>query len=182
MRLSEIKGEKVHSRDICISTFKAGEDQVIVEGVLHDKRLIETRHMSGETRPADTVHHMIVRWLVDKSLTIKQVEVELKRFPHQECPETESTLQKLEGMKVAKGFTMKVKDLFGKGIGCSHLTELVIAMAPATIQGFWTAHSGKPVSKKMAGSMKPMLENTCYVWRKNGPAIKKLEEKIASQA
>jgi len=39
-------------------------------------------------------------------------------------------------MAIAKGFTARVKNLVGGNKGCAHLVELLLAMAPAAIQGY----------------------------------------------
>ncbi len=168
--------EKIHQREINISTFKTDDKEIIVEGSLLDNRLVATYHLSGVDRPPDTVHHLIIRILVDKKLVIRQVETEMPRTPHVECPETIDSLQDLVGMKISRGFTMKIKNMFGKGRGCSHLSELIISMAPAAIQGYWTAISGDPISEDLKYTMKLLLTDTCWVWRRDGPAINQLGE------
>ncbi len=170
---SRIK-EKIHQRELKISSYSTENEEIIVEGILIDNRLINTFHLSGGQRPAATVHHLIVRILVDKRLIIRQVETEMPETPHDECPETMESLQKLIGMKIGRGFTLKVKNKFGKGEGCSHLGSLIIAMAPAAIQGFWTNVSSKPLPADLKFKMKLLLADNCWVWRSNGPALKQL--------
>ncbi len=173
--LRSLKKEKVHARDIVISTYSTEGNEIIVEGQLIDNRLIETYHHSGENRSPDTVHHLVIRMLIDRDFHIREIEAEMPRTPHVDCRETAESLQVLKGMKIARGFTMKIKELFSNGKGCSHLSELIIAMAPAAIQGFWTAYSGNPLPKESKSSMKTFLKNTCWVWRSDGPLMKSLE-------
>ena len=172
---SQVK-EKIHQREMKISTYSAENDQIIVEGILIDNRLIDTFHLSGGKRPADTVHHLIIRMLVDKRLVIRQIETEMPETPHEECPKTMESLQELTGMKISRGFTTKVKDKFGNGRGCSHLSNLIVSMAPAAIQGFWTKVSSKPLPTDLKYKMKLLLADNCWVWRSDGTALKQLSE------
>ncbi len=176
--LKELMVEKVHRRDLKISTYKAKDKCIIVEGELIDNSLIETHHYSGVKRPAKTIHHMIIRLLIDDKLTIKKVEAEMPEFPQEECPETQSSLNEVLGMKITRGFTLKIKEMFSMGKGCSHLAELIISMAPAAVQGYWTAFSSEPLPDNLRETMKLLLSDTCWVWRKDGPALKRITETV----
>lgn len=168
--------DKIHQREMKISTYSTENQHIIVEGILIDNRLIDTFHLSGGERPATTVHHLIIRILVDKRLVIRQIETEMPETPHEECPEAMVSLQELVGMKISRGFTTKVKNKFGKGSGCSHLSSLIISMAPAAIQGYWTNVSSKPLPPDLKYTMKLLLADNCWVWRSDGSALKQLAE------
>ena len=172
--LNAMKQEEVHRRDHKISTYKAENHSIIVEGTLFDQRLIDIHHFSGTIRLAGIQHDMVIRLLVNPDLTIEDVEVEMPGHPHEECPETMESLQQIKGLKISRGFTMKIKELFSQGRGCSHLSELLIAMAPAAVQGFWTAFSSDSQPENVDNTVKPFLTDTCWVWRKDGNAIKSL--------
>lgn len=169
--LKDAMKEQVQRRDLKITTYKTDNKSIIVEGTLLDNRLIRTYHYSGAQREPGTVHHMIVRILVDETLVIREVETEIATHPHQDCPQTIESMQKIKGLKLTSGFTMKIKELFGRGKGCSHLSALCIAMASAAIQGFWTAIATDPVPMESVESAKSVLADTCWVWRKDGEAI-----------
>jgi len=174
--LKDLMEEKIHHRDLKISTYKAKDKCIIIEGQLIDNSLIETHHYSGKMRPAKTIHHMIIRLLIDSKLTIREVEVEMPAFPHEECPETQASLNDVIGMKISRGFTMKIKEMFSGGRGCSHLAELIISMAPTAVQGYWTAFTSEPLPDNLPDTMRLMLSDTCWVWRKDGPALKRVAE------
>ncbi len=173
--LTRLKGKKVHNRDIKVSTYQAPDNCIIVEGELIDNRLVNIHHFSGKVIPPDIVHHMIIRLLINRESEIKDVEVEMLETPQESCSETLDSLNPIIGMKIQRGFTMKIKDMFTGGKGCSHLSELLVSMAPASVQGGFTAFSSKPVPKEAAAGVRAILTDTCWVWRKDGPAIKNLE-------
>ena len=58
-------GRRIHSRDIVMSTYDAGENAIIVEGELMEKRLQEYYLMSGEKRPSGVLHNMIIRFIAE---------------------------------------------------------------------------------------------------------------------
>lgn len=174
--LEKYKKDKVHTRNIKISTFATNKGGIIIEGELIDDRLKSGFSPTGEKRPPKTIHHMRIRmWIDGQPLSIKEIEAEMPGIPNKECAETRKSLDRIKDMSIVTGFTMKVKDILGGIEGCAHLTALLITMAPAAIQGYWANYSRKPLDKDLSSdSMKQFLVDTCWVWRKNGPLFKRL--------
>ena len=171
--LKQLAREKVHTRDIIISTYKAGENAVIVEGRLIDNRTDGFYLLSGDKTLPGTIHNLIIRLLIEgPQLLIKDVEVEMQKIPREECNETKKCLDILKGMNIASGFTLKIKSLIGGVNGCAHLESLLIAMAPAAFQGYWACihrEKSKVESLKNSTKMTNGAINTCWVWREDGP-------------
>ena len=181
MSLKERCGEKIHVRSVEVSTYECEGEGIIVEGVLKDERLKQYYLLSGEAHSPGTLHHMIIRMIVGDRLAIKKIEVEMPRTPHADCLETINSLKEIEGLNIAPGFSAKVKKITGGIMGCSHLTTLLLVMAPAAVQGFWSNIARKPFNDKLSReSMEKYLIDTCYTWRKDGPLMKKLENTTAS--
>ena len=177
--LNSLKGRKIHTRNIQISTHETDTENQIVEGILKDNLLISHYHTSGEKHPPNTVHHMVVRMLIGTtSFKIVDIEVEMPVFPQKDCGETSKSLDKIIGMKIAPGFTEKVKNMLGGNNSCSHLKTLVISMASAAFQGFWVHRTKEPISDDSTPDlMNSFVIDTCWVWRKDGPlAIQKVED------
>jgi hypothetical protein len=110
------KGPIIHNRKIDITTYEGAPDSVVVEGILHDERLVETYRPTGDKHPPGTVHHMIIRMEIKgPKLTIEDIEVEMPTIPYEACLETLDTLNQLKGMPIVAGFTAKVKNLSAGG-------------------------------------------------------------------
>jgi hypothetical protein len=58
IKIDENKHEKIHTRQITVTTYNTNEDAIILEGVLKDDRLKAVYRPTGETIPSGTVHHM----------------------------------------------------------------------------------------------------------------------------
>ena len=178
--LNSKKGRKIHTRNIEISTYESGGENIIVEGILKEDRLIPFYHNSGEKHPPQTVHNMVIQMLVEcSSLTIREINVEMPETPHEECIQTANSIQKIKGLSIAPGFTSKVKKALGGLNGCLHLTTLVLAMAPAIIQGYWVYRNKEKADNKISPEIiKDYLIDTCWVWRKDGPLAEELKQYV----
>ncbi len=189
-RLMQMVAEKAHERTITMATYPAGENKVVIEGCLVDRRLKDYYLATGEKRPAGDIHNLIVRLLVETAnLTIEDVEVELVAVPRDECSAVSGSLDVIKGERIMKGFTGRMKTLLGGTRSCTHLMTLVIAMGPAALQGIFSNRAQKPMEMATfladparAEFFMTTLNNTCYVWREDGPAMTKLKETIKASA
>ncbi len=175
------KGEKIHSRNIEVSTYAYDEQRIIVAGFLKDDRFQESHSMTGERFPSGAIHHMTIRLLVNCStLLIEDIDVDLISVPRAVCRETIDCLLPIKGLTITKGFTAKVKKIAGGKKGCTHLVELILAMAPAAIQGFAAYQSRKPFlpDHDRANMMLNFLVDTCHAWREDGPFVEIFKKKL----
>ena len=83
-------------------------------------------------------------------------------------------------MAITKGFTARVKSLVGGNKGCAHLVELLLAMAPAAIQGYAAYQSKRPVTydSEQSKMVLRFLVDTCHAWREDGPLVALLRKKL----
>ena len=108
----------------------------------------------------------------------------LEVHPHATCPRIEDHYQHLVGLSIARGFTHKVRELFGGPRGCTHTTALLQAMAPVAIQSTWsfrarvarttgqgTADWGSPEARERGIAMNL---NTCHIWAEDGDQVRSI--------
>ena len=175
------KGKKLHSRNIEITTYDYYGQRIIVEGFLKDDRFQESHVITGEKIPSGAIHHMSIRLLVNCSnLLIEDLDVDLISVPREACRETIGCLSPIKGLAITKGFTSKVKKMTGGKKGCTHLVELILAMAPAAIQGFAAQQSQKPSNfdPYRANMILQFLVNTCHAWLEDGPLVQRFKKKL----
>jgi hypothetical protein len=175
--------QQVHNRKIDIVTYEYDETAVVVEGRLTDNRFRKTYYLSGDSRPPGIVHDMIIRIIVrGPDMTIEDIDVEMVEVPRDVCRETQYSLEPVKGIKIKAGFTEKVKALVGGPKGCTHLVALLLAMAPAAVQGAWTAVAQQPIDPtNFSGKALEFLENTCWIWRSDGDLMKETRVKLTAK-
>ncbi len=169
----------VHSREISMRTSDLGDHTILVEGRLVDHRYPRQNEPSKEP---ELVHHMVIRLKVKgPAMSIEQAEAAMPHHPREECPEVLPWIRNLEGLKIAPGYTMKVKKVIGGTKGCAHLTCLVIAMGESAVQGYWAAYEA---GRGRAGLREQTIRkfiNTCHLWKEDGPILKGLREALTPQ-
>ena len=175
------KGSKLHTRNIEVTIYDYDGQRIIVEGSLKDERFQKIHTVTGDTIPKGVIHNMSIRLLVNCSnLLIEDVDVDLISVPREVCRETIECLAPIKGLTVTKGFTLKVKKLAGGSKGCTHLMELLMAMAPAVFQGFAAYQSQKSsgFDQDHAKMIAKYLINTCHAWREDGPFVETYKKKF----
>ncbi len=174
--------EKIHNRNINITTYAHPESALILEGRLTDERFFPSHNLFGEARPAGTVHDMIVRIKISgPKLAIDDIEAEMITVPNPECREALSSLLPLKGERITAGFTARVHQLVGGPRGCAHLVALARAMASATIQGAWAAVSRiSPAEGSLSKRSLKSVIDTCHIWRSDGPLVQRVKQQLQS--
>ena len=70
--------------------------------------------------------------------------------PHTECVSIVDAYRGLVGLSITRGFTHKVRELFGGPRGCTHTTALLMAMAPVAVQCIWSMNVVELPSRRTA--------------------------------
>ena len=168
----------VHTREISIRTSDLGDHYVLVEGSLLDHRYPPGQNEVSEE--AELVHHMVIRLKVKgPEMLIEKAEATMPHHPREECPEVLPWIRNLEGLRIATGYSMKVKKVIGGTRGCAHLTSLVIAMGESAVQGYWAAYEvGRTGIREEI--IKKFI-NTCHLWKEDGPIVRGLRKTLESR-
>ena len=175
------KLKKIHNRNLDVSSYVVDDDHLLITGELKERNLITIYIRTGEVVEPNVFHHMQIQLLVKTSeLKIVDLHVKIPGAPHDDlCREMENSLDEIKGLIIAPGFTSKVKKIAGGTKGCVHLTTLLLAMAPAALQGYWIFEAReKKARDERTFDIEKYLIDTCWAWRRGGPLAKGLESEI----
>jgi hypothetical protein len=170
--------EPIHARDYLVKAFRKGPDEVLIRGSVEDQKPPHG-YIEGDPEPL-TMHYMVVDLTVAyPDLVITGARVLFETYPQAECPRITNRYGELVGSSVARGFTHKVRELFGGPRGCAHVTALLQAMAPVAVQcrlsmrvnadepvAFVSANGDDDRRARISG-----LINTCHAWAADGPLV-----------
>ncbi len=129
--------ELVHDRDYSVQVFRSSPNELVARGRVRDEKP-PGLYVEHDPDPL-TMHDMTIELRVGyPSLEITDASVRFTTFPQLTCPGISNHYRSLVGVSIARGFTHKVRELFGGPRGCAHVTALLQAMAPAVVQSTWS--------------------------------------------
>ncbi len=166
----------IHNRNLDICSYRIDDAHMLITGEFKEKNLVTVYESSGESVAPHVFHHMQIQMIIEiAELKIIDIHVKIPGAPHGDiCREMENSLAEIKGLRIAPGFTSKVKKTAGGIKGCAHLTTLLLSMAPAVLQGYWVFEGQKEsADQESEFDVKPYLLDTCWAWRKEGPLIEK---------
>ncbi|MDH3754746.1 MAG: DUF2889 domain-containing protein [Acidimicrobiia bacterium] len=175
--------ELLHTRDYSVRVYLLDDTHVLVRGVVSDVKP-PGLYVTDDVEPLE-IHQMHVELTVELStMEITAAEVVFETHPNETCPSIADHYRQLVGLTIARGFTHRVRELFGGPRGCTHTTALLQAMAPAVVQSTWSVHvrslreagghtgeiDGAARERQVAGNI-----NTCHVWAEDGEHVTRLQ-------
>jgi hypothetical protein len=182
--------QPIHDRTYDIRVYRRGTSALMARGEVRDVKPPGV-FVEGDPDPLE-MHDMVVDLDVSfPELVITDVRVGFSTFPQPGCPGIAEHYRSLIGLSIARGFTHEVRRLFGGPRGCTHVTALLQAMAPAVVQSMWSmdliARRQNPVglteAERAAAIQETRLRNvdTCHVWAGDGELVAKIEagERVA---
>lgn len=160
---------KGFSRDISIDSCALDEHHFQVRGQLTD-----TRTDYEEPGKVIVVHCLVARLTVNtKTNCITQAEFGLTKMAFKGmCEKLPNGAELLQGVDITKGFSFKLRELYGGRRSCFHLSSLLQAMVPALMQcrswnfEFKQMDEALP-TERVPGAMDAMLrsvKNSCHAW------------------
>ncbi|HEX4983730.1 MAG TPA: DUF2889 domain-containing protein [Ilumatobacteraceae bacterium] len=172
----------LHDREYRVRAFRLSAERLLIRGAVRDQKP-PNLYIADDDQPL-TIHHMQIDLEVAfPTLEIVAAAVRFETHPHGGCPSIIEHYGGLVGLSIARGFTHKVRELFGGPRGCTHTTALLQAMAPVAVQCFWSmdaADAGTPAESQDRGRDRRRDRwasnlNTCHVWAEDGELVTNIE-------
>ena len=129
---------RVHLRRITCEGFVRGDGLIDIEGLLVDTKPEAIQLLTKRVAAGEPIHQMRIRLTIDRARRIVDVQASSEQHPYPACIEVEAGYRKLIGLRIEPGFTMEVKRLMRGVEGCTHMTEMIPAMASTFFQTVWS--------------------------------------------
>lgn len=161
----KVSRTKIHTRNIEINGYKRSDGLWDIEGHLTDIRTHDIPLRTGTRLAGQPLHEMVVCFTVDDELIIHAVTAETRASPYPgTCENITPEYGKLVRQSIQAGFRREVVRLFGGLKGCTHITELLGAMATAAVQTV-----GPEVEQK--SDERPGKLDGCHALDTAGPVV-----------
>ena len=129
--------KRVHTRTIGVEGWKRADGLWDIEARLTDVKDHDYPLASGIRPKGEAVHDMRVRITVDREFGIVAASAASDAVPYPNgCENIAPDYARLVGLNLVRGYRKTVGEMFEGVRGCSHLTELLLALPAAAIQTF----------------------------------------------
>jgi hypothetical protein len=158
----------VHRRRVEIEAFLREDQLLELDACLIDTKQEDYLLASGVRRAGDPVHGLYLRMTLDANCQILAVEAVSDWVPYPgACDTIGPAYQQLVGLNLLKGFRRAASELFAETQGCTHLTELLLALPTAAIQALATFRRDTDDSEG-----KPFQLDRCHALDTRGIAVR----------
>jgi len=173
----------IHTRRYETRVYRLNESEMLIRGAITDTKP-PGLYVIDDPDELE-IHQMQIEMKVKiPELEIIDAKAGFETHPHTSCPRILDHYKNLIGLNIARGFTHKVRELFGGPRGCTHITALLQAMAPAVVQATWSMAVRKRRDDGIApGAVDKNRENmlagninTCHVWAEDGDHLQEVRE------
>jgi hypothetical protein len=155
----------LHRRDITIEGYRRCDGLWDVEGRLLDRRTETARWPGGERAGGEPIHSMTLCLTVDATGLIVDVDAQTAATPYTGfCPTITPRYKQLVGLRIGRGFRHQALRLLAGTQGCTHLTELLGALATGVIQTLAGERESDPDAR-------PFQLEGCHVFARSSPVI-----------
>jgi hypothetical protein len=126
-----------HQRSITFEGFRRDDGLWDIEGRLIDAKDKDLDLPRGVRRRGEPIHDIGVRVTIDRAMTVVDIAVSANHTPFPDvCDRIVPDYRQIVGMNLLKGFLRSIKTLFGGTRGCTHVSELLMALPSAAFQTF----------------------------------------------
>ncbi|OUS12981.1 hypothetical protein A9Q97_05455 [Rhodospirillales bacterium 47_12_T64] len=134
----------------------------------------------GRIEAGEALHDMHIRLTVDLDFIIRDIEACIDESPYAICPSITPNFKKIIGLKVGPGWRAAVRRAVGGTEGCTHLVEMLGAMATVTFQTLYPAMIKRQEEKASLESddmssrekKRPGIIDTCHAYSSEGEIVR----------
>ena len=165
--------ELSHHRSIHCRGFERKDGLWDIEGHLVDTKTFPVPfvHRGGMIAAGDPIHEMWLRLTLDLDFLIHDVEAATDWHPHKTCNEVPPRFQQLRGLVIGRGWKKKLNELFGGTLGCTHLVDLLGAVATTAYPTLYPIRKQRDLA---AGNYRPPVIDTCHALAADGEVVRML--------
>jgi hypothetical protein len=164
--------ERLHTRRYEFNGFRRADGLWDIEGRMTDTKSYGFENdFRGRIEPEEPLHDMRIRLTLDDDFVVRDIEAATDAGPFAACPEVAPNYERMIGAKIASGWRKTIRERVGGTAGCTHLVEMLDAMATVAFQTLYPARQAK--DEEGPPGRRGSLVDTCYALRSDGPVVKK---------
>lgn len=127
--------EHIHTRRVVSQGYLRADGLWDIEAGIEDTKTYFARNADGrERQPGEPIHHMQVRLTLDDTLKVIDAVAAMPATPFDECTPAADPVRGLIGATIGPGWRKAIDEAMGGIRGCTHVRELIAAMATVAYQ------------------------------------------------
>lgn len=175
---SESPRQLKHRRQIDVQVYVREDGLWEADARLSDVNTRDAQLPSGVRPAGEPIHDMLLRVVVDRSMTIVAAGSESLSVPypghcdqhgHDAGQGPGDAYARLVGLNLMRDFRRALRERVGGALGCTHLTELAQVLPTAMVQAF----AGDVIDTRGDGedAQRPFQIDRCHALRSSAPAV-----------
>lgn len=160
----------VHTRDITCRGYLRDDGLYDVEGRLTDLTAEDAQLLYHRVPAGGAMHDMHMVMTLDEGMTIHQLYACTAAGVTPDCGGADDRYATLVGLRIGRGFRRELRERVGGAKGCTHLTELVSAMALVAVQTVLAVLRDRADTRSLNQSEGKVhwIVDTCHAFRADG--------------
>jgi hypothetical protein len=163
--------ERLHTRRYEFGGYRRSDGLWDIEGHMTDSKTyaFQNRHR-GEVQAGEALHDMWIRLTIDEELVVHDSEAATAAGPFAVCPAIAPNFKRMIGVRLGRGWRQTVRERLSGVEGCTHLMEMLLAMATVAYQSLYPVLAKKAQENPRPG--KPPLIDSCHAFKSDGEIVK----------
>jgi hypothetical protein len=162
----------LHNRKYDFQGYQRADGLWDIEGRIVDTKTYPFSNRDrGEIPAGEALHDMSIRLTIDEDFKVHDIEAVTDFSPFRLCPNITPNFKRMIGSEIKAGWTQQVRRQLGGVEGCTHLVELLIAMATVAFQTLYPVRAAK--ATKRPPGQRPGLLETCHAFATDSPIVKR---------
>ena len=163
-----------HTRRYRFEGFRRDDGLWDIEGHMTDTKSygFPNQHR-GRIEAGEPLHGMAIRLTIDIDFLIHGCEAVTDHAPYAVCPNITPNFARMIGVRIGPGWRQAIRSRLGGVEGCTHLVEMLQAMATVAFQTLYAARAQQQAERGSSESpqKRPGLLDSCHAYRSDGPIV-----------
>lgn len=172
----ELKRYPLHTRQVVCEGFRRSDGLYEFEGRLLDRKAHDLNLLFKQVPAGQPIHQMRIVLVVSEDWVVQEARASTDAAPTPHCGEIAAAYGCLQGLRIDRGFRRDLLRHLGGERGCTHLTDLVEALATTVFQTLMTLRYESRQQPGEVHDIRPFQRvlGTCHAYRQDGPVAVKL--------
>lgn len=174
--------EPVHTRHVVSRGYLRADGLWDIESEITDTKDYPMTNLDGRHVPVgEAVHRMQVRLTLDDAMKVHAAVSAMPGTPFPECPAAAAPVAGLVGATIGPGWRKTIDAAMGGVQGCTHLRELLAAMATVAFQTIpnYREHQQRQLGLPDPNAGQPGHQfGKCLGWDPYGPVVARVAPKF----